>query len=314
MHRLKMLLLTVFLGTSCAHAGLFSDREGEKVDCMAKHSKAWCALDAAMMADGLKDAPADQVQQVVRNRTGDALWYAGAVGGLASGFFRPTPGLPIQAEIAAMALGLFGATIGPSSMGWNGIFGWMPAEMAKDRREATEVVATIVHEAHERVFGESRLRMESERSGQDLDAYTLKGRSRVVFDLAGEGCAESVCKLTVVRPYGDIVKKQQPKWMGTSEVWGVSIGATSAGAFLPWRLEVKGVDRSSTYLQALSKELPAWLYVWVSPETTRDGKLLNSGQAMPVVYNQGKAMLMAYPEVQAPAPTTETANALPVQN
>jgi hypothetical protein len=108
------------------------ERKGMDAACLKAQSRAWCVLDAAKMTmSGLKDVQGDELEKAIgAAKAGEAWWYGGAVAGLSTKFFKPTPGLSRGTEGGLLVLSLLLGSVTPEALGWNGVFGWMPLEEA----------------------------------------------------------------------------------------------------------------------------------------------------------------------------------------
>lgn len=290
----------LLLASTQASAGVFGGRDGEGQDCLKTRSKAWCTLDAAQMtALGLKDVDGNDLRkQIDIGGSESAWWYGGAVAGLGSGFFRAAPGMSAGGEIGVLVLRFIGGNVLPEAMGWNGVFGWMPLSEAATAEDAKSKAAEQMREAILRVFARYSMELEWEPTEEQKAEYMIDGRGRPVYVLKGGDCDRRVCRLSILNYSGATQKVKRPEWMGGGEAWGVAVGYGVRGASLaPWRLTIDGVDSTASYLQQLSASLPAWAYVWVSPEVKRWSQVNNVGQRIPGLYARGEFMPMVFPEV-----------------
>ena len=286
-----------------AQAGLIFAQDGEKANCLERHSKAWCLLDAAKMAkEQIVDIKPEVVEKAMKDAPGDVAWTAGAVAGLGTGVFKPAPGLSRGFEGGMLVLGLLSALSNQDLLGWNGIFGWMPAELASDEADARRKVAQIIKDATLSVFSDYDLTLELGRPDIRKETYGLKLLGQAQFRMKGGDCSDRECLLKVLQTWGHVTRSKAPEWMGGAPAWGLSTRfGTSDLAFMPYRLVIDGIDRTPQYLGRLSKALPPWLYIYVSPQSKTYWGTSNVGQMLPVVWNQGEYMLTIFPAMKAVA-------------
>lgn len=284
-----------------AQAGLFG-RDGDSDDCVKKHSTAWCTMDAAKMTMlGLKDVRAEDLQRQVELGKGEsAWWYGGAVAGLSTGVLRPAPGLSSGTESGVLVLKLLLGSLSPEALGWNGVFGWMPLDQASTADEARAKAAATMRDATMKIFGKYSFELEWEPEDDQKVVYSVEGRGRPVYVLRGGDCEQRKCRLSILNFYAATQKVARPAWLGGGEAWGVAVGYGVRGASLaPWKLTIDGVDSTASYLQQLSRELPDWAYIWVTPEVKKRWGVVNVGQRVPGLYRRGEFMPMVFPELRA---------------
>lgn len=297
---LRMGLAWALLVASSGSALAWGSRDGDSADCLKTRSQAWCTLDAAKMTMlGLKDVKAEDLRKSLGTEgRSDAWWYGGAAVGLGSGYFKPAPGLTPQAEIAVLVLGFLGGSMTPSALGWNGVFGWMPLAEADNEEAARELAAATVRKAILGIFSKYEMTLEWEPDDDQKAPYMVSGKGRPVYVLKGGDCETRTCKLSILNTWGAVQKVKKPEWMGGGDAWGIAVGYGVQGAALsPWRLVIDGVDSTPSYLSELSRALPDWAYVWVSPEVKKKWGQANVGQRVPGLYTKGEFMPMVFPEL-----------------
>ena len=156
--------------------------------------------------------------------------------------------------------------------------------------------------AGEGAFGRTSFRFRI-RIGAELQFGKDSGhRLTLAYTISGGDCDRSECLLVRLRHrmadfyvYMRAVEQKAPEWLGGYKAWFIS------GA-LPSELRVDGDYVSQLFAAKLSTHLPAWFYLSATPETTTgnlSGKvILNKGQKLPVLFNQGKAMATVFPELE----------------
>ena len=149
--------------------------------------------------------------------------------------------------------------------------------------------------------------------------YTLESENFQAFLMKSKLCGSDVCILVDptnreiekndVLNYGG-VESVAPKWFGSYKAWIV-------GVRMP-ELTVDGKNfESNLYAAKLSSSLPSWVFVVASPQSPHrefNGALVNMGQGLPLVYNEGKVYSIVFPEIEvmttkpASNSTSETRN------
>ena len=274
--------------------------------CPKEHSLALCIAKAAHVAGAMRDAVAIGAGNDMGNRTGDALWYAGAAAGSGTKFFRQAKGVSRGAEVGMFLVGMVASMAsGSDIVGRNMVLAWMPAEMASTKEEANAKAAAVLLQATLASFEGSAITAEAIAGVQGVSRYRI----------AGGVCDGHDCVLMPPLKGGDSgpvlgarsFKRKAPDFLGGGESY--SFG-TRLGALYAWKLMVDGKEQTHAYLPELSKRMPEWMYVVSSPETRlADGSLFNEGQRAPVMYHAGEALFFAFPE-SAQAPLSESVAAV----
>lgn len=304
MEPLKMiarpLLLAAALGSVAAAAA------EQQAACTETHSKAFCVAAAARLAAGLKDSKPGEVREYVDRRASDSLWYAGAAAGLGTKTFARAPGLPAGVELGVMLLGMVASATAkePDVFGRNMIVAWMPKELAPSRGEAEEAAQEILVAAMKQTFDGSDFTAETVAAPREKAAYSLHRREQIRYRLTGGRCEGHDCILTpfvMDNPaYGIIGTRARttttPAFIGQGESY---VFSERPGALWAWSLVVDGKPATHTYLPELSKHLPAWMFVVMSPERKFPDGVLNEGYKVPVIYSQGRPLYFVFPEQDA---------------
>jgi hypothetical protein len=295
----KFLLLSLGFGLATgASAGLFSDPAGMKQKCMQDHSFAWCMLDAADMSKGIGDYPkesfyknmgASKVESAV-----DVGMFTGAVTGMLN-----TPGISKGFNATTILLGML-MNSSPRIVGDNLVVAWMPAEMAPNGQEARMMFRTMIFGATKEAFPNATL--DRLTFGGD---YSLASTYYTGYALDRESCGSSTCYLAQVRNNidsthgmgmlsGAAKQVDAPEWLGGGKAWFI------VEFMLDLAVE-KTEFATNRYAKTFSKNLPKWVFVSTSPEATMKGTTgvkINRGQALPIIYNEGKAYLPIFPEIK----------------
>ena len=296
-----------------ANAGLFGSSDGMKADCSAKHSRAWCALDAAQMSKGVRDFSKAKYYEGMGDRDGSKL-VGNAVGGIstANGAFKVAAGLTKGFELGVLAVDVFLPDKAPV-VGKNVVFGWMPYEMAATAEEAQaklhEVLLASTMEALK------PYRVEDAVSGVfpfSQEAYSISRVDQKGYLITGGDCGERKCMLTQMRPgglsaYVTGMKGEEgtaPEWLGGYKAWVFNL--RNAPSIL--ELVVDGEYASNRYAEALSKQLPKWAFLSMSPQSSLFGRRMNAGQVMPLVMNAGNTLAPIYPEIETGADGTKVSS------
>ena len=285
--------------------------EGEGGGCTAKNSRALCVAAAARVAQGMKDSKPSELKPYVDGRAADSAWYAGAALGAATKAFSPTPGIPMSVEVGLMVLGAVSAANAkePELVGRNLILAWMPENLAASPSEAEELAQQYVFDGIAATFSDSTFTLETVPGIQESEAYGLARREQIRYRVSGGKCAGRECILTPqlmkqeeLGLLGTRAKKgKTPDFIGSGNAY---IFGTRVGAIWAWSLTIDGKPATHLYLPELSKSLPAWMYIALSPEKRfKDNMVLNEGQRLPVIYNRGQAMYFAFPAELDSRPT-----------
>lgn len=262
--------------------------------CLAYQSLALCVAKEAKVAIGMKDATAENDKVgIPEAERGGAGWYLGMAAGTGAKVFRTTHGMSRGSDVTMMLLGALLSSKGPHMIGRNLVVGWMPASMAKDVDEASAKGASIVWEATKASF-----------PGSTFTPETMEGGA-VSYRVTGGVCEGKECVLVpVLKKAGSAelmgcraTTAKTPRFMGSEESYRFS---SRLGSIYPMTLLVDGKVQTHAYMRELSRNLPAWMYVAVSPETKLDsGLVFNEGVPEPVLFNGGAALLFRFPEPKA---------------
>lgn len=291
-------VLAMALGMGAVRASDDVEAQGGKQvkdrSCLSIQSRALCIAKGAKVAGDLKDATqADGGASGKQPERDGPGWYVGAAVGSHTGVFRTAKGVSSSTEVGIFLVkALLSVQSGPPMIGRNLIVGWMPMDMAKDAEDASAKGASIVWEATKASFPGSTftaLTMESGAVGYRVSGGVCEGRDCLLVPvLKKAGSAELMG--------GRASESKTPFILGRKPTYGFE-GRT--GSLYPMTLVVDGRVETHTYLRELSRRLPSWLYVTVSPETKLgDGAVFNQGQAEPVIFHQGRSLLFRFPDTE----------------
>ncbi len=282
--------------------------------CVQKHSRALCIAKAGGIAGAMKDATPAEVKPLLENKTGEVLWYAGAATGSAT-VFRQAKGLSKGTEVGLLLVGMLASAASSSDLlGRNLVLAWMPTSLASSREDANEKAQSILMEATMASFAGSTITLESSSATKDNEPYSLSKPDQIRYRISGAKCEGHDCFLVPqMKSYGGggllgtrSFPKKAPEVLGGGDSYQFT---SRLGAIYPLALIVDGKLQTHTYMQELSRHLPSWMYTAVSPETKASGGVLfNEGQKTPVLFNQGKAMYFAFPEVLQQETATVSSN------
>ncbi len=289
-----------------AGAAVFGDgqREGAHAECMKRHSRAWCVLDAADMSHKLADMRRESLDATLKESgmaAVDIAFMAGAAGGL-----LPPPKLGTKWTDVSMVLLSALTEKKPAVLGYNKVIAWMPFDLAPTADEADELLVNMVHRATRDAL-----------KGFEWQPATFPanpGRARTLqFDdqfgwiLTGPECPPGKCRLwnRVVRNSFPEPPKEgkAPEWLGSYRAWvfefksGPSIHELWTGS----------AYESIRYASALSRLLPEWAFLSLTPEYLIPGGpdakpvVVNPGLRTPLVMSKGETWLPVFPEVEVKA-------------
>jgi len=294
MTRTKLLIgfaLAAMLGAAQATEDTAASADTQATsNCPKEHSLALCIAKAGHVAGTMRDAVPSADRNDMGNRTGDALWYAGAAAGSGTRFFRQAKGVSRGAEVGMFLVGMVTSLAsGSDIMGRNMVLAWMPADMASSKEDANAKAAAILLKATLASF-----------EGSTITEEPMAGASGVsMYRVTGGVCEGHECVLVPVMK-GDCAmgvrsfKRKAPDFLGGGESY--SFG-TRLGALYPMTLKVDGKVDTQSYLPELSKRVPEWMYVVSSPETKlADGSVFNEGLRAPLMFHKGEVMFFAFPE------------------
>ena len=291
------------------NAGLLGDPYGMKAACLQRQSRAYCALDAADMSDKLQDASRDTVEKAMRE-SGLGPADIAMIAGTGTGVISPMPGLGRLGSIGLMLL--VGNGPPPSTHQGNRVFAWMPRDMAASPNEAIDVLEGLLHQHIREVFKDYAFEDVALYGPGNAPPTALHREALRGWALSGPGCAPAPCTLTHHSSYNFWSKPPAegtaPEWLGGYKAW---VFAKRSGLPLDslWTGSVYDTPR---YADRLSSLLPEWIFLSLSPESSRDQLVSNPGLRMPFVYNKGKPLLLVFPELEPPAGPASTADQGPV--
>jgi len=323
-HILLKIVAVCVLGSVAAESSaqysmpiLRSAYEGSKEACLKDHSRAWCIYDAAGKAKVLKDTSRRDVERQLQANAGEngggiGILDVAMLGGTAAGFFRPPPGFSAGGAAGMLLLGLLAGDAKPENTHSNFLFGWMPYELAATPQEVIRKVLGLVEAANQKVFAAFTFEEITVPAQREAGEYSLDRLEYPALLVKGGECDEAECILVQHRMrYGDYLyfrtpkERTAPEYLGGYKAWYVEA--------LPFReLRINGTFVSQSYLGRASKELPAWLFVSVTSQSTGDLYLrdINKGQKIPLLFNEGRPMATIFPEmeiaVEQPRGTTST--------
>lgn len=300
----KMLLTGAFaMAAISAHA---SDRsDGAKETCFKYSSRAWCAYAAAGLSKNVADMRKKDVVNALNGDSnlisGETALDLGMIGATLAGVFTPAPGFSNGGEAAMLALNLLLRTSTPGIARANMVFAWLPYEMAASPQEAARKVTDLIDEGSRNVFKDHTFETVTMGLGKDEKAYSLDRIEFLAYAVKGGECDSADCVLIQDRPHlrdfyvgiNRPVEQTAPEWLGGYKAWLVS------GQLLR-ELRVNGNFVSQLYAGKLSKQLPKWAFVSVTPQSRTSDFIgpVNMGQRLPVLFNEGKPMVTVYPELQ----------------
>ena len=268
--------------------------------CTDTNSRALCVARATGIAGPLADAKSYDTKNVKTSARSDGAFYGAAALGLASNALRPSSGI----ELAVMAIGaVASASQGDSPVvGNNFVVGWMPASEADSTSSADAKGAKLLHSAMLVSFPGSTITV------HEADTQLGAEGKPVRYRVAGGTCEGKVCVL--IPPMnserkligGRSVKGNVPEFGSCSGCEAYMFGA--GGSLRVWTLLVDGKNLTHTYMPQLSRNLPEWMFAVASPEKRMsNGRLLNEGQRVPVMFSAGETMQFVAPDrAQRPVP------------
>jgi len=295
--KIGILLLIAFASQS--HAGLFGRADGMKKDCMEQHSRAWCLLDAVNMSDKVDDfSKVDAMKEL--GTAGNVLVSGAMIGtAVATNFFTPTYGLTKGQNITGMLLTVL--TNGrPAIVGSDSAFAFMPIEMAENSEAAGILMYKMINDMAIKSFDGFSLIDATFSYPPENQQYSLDEREQYVgYVIRGGACEAVNCRLTRFRifrgSYSHIKPSEgvAPDWMGGYKAWVFEKGSSIA---IP-ALSVGNEFNALIYAKTLSKNLPEWVYISVTPQYKFKDISRNAGLTIPLIYNKGKAMTIVFPEI-----------------
>lgn len=299
--RLRCVALAVALALPLGAAAFWdSVRDGARTDCMKRNSFAWCVLDAADMSHKLVDIRRGTLDAALKE-SGLGVVDIAFMAGSASGLIAPPK---FGAGWMDISMSLLGAITEkkPAVLGYNKVIAWMPFEMAATADEADELLINMVHRATRDVF--------KAYEWQEATIPPFPGRPRRLgtedqfgWLLTGPDCPPGACRLwnnlgRNARPEPPLEGKA-PEWLGGYKAW---VFAFRSGPSMHEFWTGKAYE-SIRYASALSKLLPEWAYLQMTPEYAisigwlAKPLLMNPGLRMPLVMNKGRTWLPVFPEL-----------------
>jgi len=287
-------LLALLLAVTGAqsHAGLFED-PGMGADCLKYYSKAWCVLNAANMSKDLHDMSRDSfVKEAGIGSNG--LVDLAMLGATAGGAFKTTFGLTRGIDVG-MRFVNFLLSGKPAVVGQSRALAWMPKELATSSEEARVLFSEMVLKATIESFDGYEVSDNIAPLRLKSDPYTIWRNEYRAFGLKGRDCETTRCSLVKHNFVGTPAIGKAPKWLGGYDAWVFERHAA------PSLLDLRVGDEYITkqYVGVLSGKLPQWVFLQITPETMfADGTPVNRGLKMPLIYNNGRAHAMVFPEIE----------------
>jgi hypothetical protein len=305
MQPLPLIATLLLVMHTSANAGPFgsAQRTGAAADCMKRYSKAWCVWDAANMSEKLDDVPRGKLEKALQEGGLKAVDLA-YITGMATGILRPFSFGTKWTDISTVLLGVV-LERKPPVIGFNKVLAWMPYEMAASPDEADEVMANLVLKATKAALPEHTL----EPSVRRVNPLKAKNLFDATWDenhgweLVGPDCPPGQCWMWN-NPHGHPQPEppkegRAPEWLGGYRAWVFDL---KSGRSMLELWTGKGYE-SMRYANALSRALPDWAFLSITPEHEifSGSKLppifINAGVRMPIVMNRGQSLLPVFPEI-----------------
>ncbi len=296
--RKKITLIGVILVGAAiqANAGLFGlgVPDGMKMDCLEKHSKAWCIWDAAGVSRGTKDMKRDEAMASFGKSKNSGNLELG-MAALSTFDFMQTKA-DLFGKGGGIGMLLLGSVVKGGSaavVGSNQVYGWMPIEMAKTPEDAGKLLKTIIADATKEAMGDRLGDYFEEPVG---DGFITKKGWKLKGDSCNNGCEiyNRSYKNNGVERVSKAEKGKAPEWMGGYDAWVFG----DYGSQNVFELQENGTMMTHKYVLNLSTLLPSWAFVSVSSQFEWEGKIHNSGISIPLVVNNGEVMMPIYPEIK----------------
>ncbi len=282
-----------------SQAGLFGkdDPVGIRNECLEKHSKAWCAMDAAQLARGFDDF---KKAEVFKNTNGSVpvgtVLDIGMVGATAFGLLPSTPGIGNGAAAGMLVLSLLTERKANVLKG-DQVFGWMPMELAKTPEDAFRLFQEMIYEGSVNALKDFELQETTSTKYTVLEGWTFDRVSNLALKVRGQGCGNS-SKCTLILPNSIYSPRPKegvaPEWMGGFKAWVFDGGE---GAYRSPNLMIGNAYQNTSFAAALSKNLPDWMWISLGPAGTFGGVSRNVGLKVPLAFNKGQVLVPIFPEV-----------------
>ena len=296
-----------------AQAFLFGDgqRGGARKECLQRHSKAWCVLDAADMSHKLEDVPRDRLDKALKDSGLSAVDIAYTVG-VGTGLLAPAAFMTKWTDISMFLIGSL-LEKGPAVVGFNKVLAWMPREMAGSPEAAEELMHQMLFKATREALQPYAFEPSTRHynPNRPRDFGQLTWHEQPGWELTGPDCPAGQCWLWNQRVGHPRFERPRegpaPEWLGGYRAWVFDLRSGPSIHEL-WTGQAY---ESIRYVSALSRQLPAWAYLSITPEhvhvsgTGRPPLRFNPGVRMPMVMHQGQTLLPVFPEVSTVAEGTK---------
>lgn len=270
---------------------------------MKRYSKAWCVWDAANMSEKLEDVPRDKLDKALKDGGVTAVDLAYAAG-MATGLLRSPSFGTKWTDISMVLLGaLFERK--PAVIGNNKVLAWMPYEMATSPEQADEAMANLLLESTKAALPGYALELSVRRMlpMKTKDSLIASLDEAQGWELTGPDCPPGQCWLWnkwVGHSRPELPKEgRAPDWMGGYRAWVFDL-QSGPSIFELWTGKAY---ESMLYTGALSKALPDWAFLSITPEHQRTTGpkqppiFFNPGVRMPIVMNRGRSYLPVFPDI-----------------
>lgn len=290
---------------SPAEAGFLGagQRTGAKEDCTKRYSKAWCVWDAANMSEKLEDVPRSKLEKSLQDG-GIPLVDLSYAAGIATGVLPPPKFGTKWTELSMVLLGML-LERKPPVIGFNKVLAWMPYEMASSPDEAEEVLAKLLAQSTKAALPEYRFELSVRRVRPAAEKTSLSASwdEYQGWEMVGPDCPPGQCWLwnqwvgnsRPERPR----EGRAPDWMGGYRAWVFDL-RSGPSMFELW---TGSSYESMRYASALSRVLPEWAFLSITPEhqipsgQNRPPVVFNAGVRMPIVMHRGQSLLPVFPEI-----------------
>lgn len=221
----------------------------------SKKSYALNVAEAGGIYSGVSDA------KIPKDSTGamtDSMLYKGVDAGM--GFINPGPGL---SSLQGFGLGLLAGMLQPDSPGMrNSIMAWMPVDLAKDKKEAQQLMSRLIVNAAAHALESLNYPV------SDYHKHITKREYLSVY-VRDEypGCAKNECRIFTYTPKAEI---EDPPEFISSGTPVYSFKADHSQKYFEARTYFPKDFKISTLriYEEMSKRLPDWVCIYLSPDKT----------------------------------------------
>ncbi|NNE34263.1 MAG: hypothetical protein HKN13_03440 [Rhodothermales bacterium] len=237
----------------------------------------------------LRDVSRDRYEEAIRQRPDMDLSNAINVVGVGTKVFNQQTGWSLGAETAALGvLAIFESLPTYVPEADNRLLIWMPQTLARDSEQAAVLMRDTLVSAMQKTLPDYEVKL----SRRHFDGTGSGERNYLSID--GPSCTN--CELYSLTFFNELTEprvRTAPQFAGgqSAYVWGMS--GTRNSALYGFPGENAGQSRLSpndrlNILTRLSRELPAWVYLYVAPKEDQSG--------FPMILHQGRPMLFLDPD------------------